>query len=664
MRPEIAHLRAVSLLASWLGLISAVQASQPKDVPSWVQEVGSQALPAVPAKAPAAVLLDEEHVTVDASGVVSTTTRYAVKILTHEGQKDTLAKEYYSNRGPKVKQLRAWLIAPSGFIKSYDKNAVIDAGAFSEMELYNDIRLRVIKPETPEIGSVFAYESETEQSALFAQDDYLFQSDLPTVRSRYVLTLPAGWTASAVVFNHEPIQPVVDGSTYTWELKDLPFREHEDHAPSMSGLTPRLAVDFRPPSGAQLVNNAVCFRSWTDVSRWHSQLAAGQDAVSPEIEAKARELTAHASTEYAKIQAISEYVQKIKYVAILMDLSHGGGYKPHAAAAVFRNQYGDCKDKANLMRSMLKAAGIQSYLVAIYAEDRTFVREQWPSPEQFNHMILAVRVSDSTDAPTALSSSLGRLLLFDPTDPVTPLGDLPWFEQGSFALLCAGEQGTLFKMPAVKTDANLVDVTVKGQLTPAGDLSASYSSNRTGQMAAVIRGEHVYTTPDEFRALLERTLSRTVKSASISNLEIQDAFEQNAFQVKLDFASQRYGQLMQQRLLVFSPSVLEPPGPNLSHSSKRTAPIILRGGVYRKHVRLKLPPGFKIDEMPDAAHLQEDFARFSISFRQEGDELMVEEELTTEPVTLPAEDYRRVKKFFDQFDGADQQRAVLVKNDS
>ncbi len=59
--------------------------------------------------------------------------------------------------------------------------------------------------------------------------------------------------------------------------------------------------------------------------------------------------------------------------------------------------------------------------------------------------------------------------------------------------------------------------------------------------------------------------------------------------------------------------------------------------------------------------MDSDFARYSITYKHDGDELLVEEELRTEQVTLPATDYQRVKKFFDNFDGADQQRAVLLK---
>src|SRR5919202_1263755 len=114
--------------------------------------------------------------------------------------------------------------------------------------------------------------------------------------------------------------------------------------------------------------------------------------------------------------------QKVQYIAIQTGLGQGGGYRPHASTEVFAKSYGDCEDKANLMRAMLKADGIQSYLVAIYAGDPSYVREEWASPGQFNHCIIAVRVSDETQAPTIVQHpKLGRLLIFDATDDDTPV---------------------------------------------------------------------------------------------------------------------------------------------------------------------------------------------------------------------------------------------------
>ena len=443
------------LLVVLLVSTGRLPAASIKDFPSWVQEVSTRKTPQYSGKVPAAVLLDEQRVTVDASGATSIVTRRAIKILNHEGKREAVASATYYKNGRQIKDLHAWLLAPNGFQKTFEKNSVVDRGAFGDMELYNDIRFRTIEADNPEIGSVFAYESTVEENALFAQDDYDFQDELPAVESRYVLTLPPGWKADAVVFNHDPIQPIVDGTTYTWELKELPYREHEEHAPGVRGLRPRLAVNFVPPSAA--TTSSTVFHSWTDVSRWHTSLAAGQDEVTPEIAAKVAELTAGAKNDYEKIRAIGHYVQQLRYVAIEMDLAHGGGYLPHSAETVFKKQYGDCKDKANLMRAMLKGAGVPAYLVAIFSGDRTYVKEAWPSPEQFNHMILAAKVSEGTAGPTVIDTPVGKVLIFDPTDELTPVGDLPWYEQNSFALLCAGDKGQLLKMPATKPEANTTE---------------------------------------------------------------------------------------------------------------------------------------------------------------------------------------------------------------
>ena len=62
------------------------------------------------------------------------------------------------------------------------------------------------------------------------------------------------------------------------------------------------------------------------------------------------------------------------------------------------------------MRTLLKALRITAYPVAIYSGDPTFVREEWASPSQFNHAIIAVKVSDETQAPTVINHpKLGRL---------------------------------------------------------------------------------------------------------------------------------------------------------------------------------------------------------------------------------------------------------------
>ena len=133
-------------------------------------------------------------------------------------------------------------------------------------------------------------------------------------------------------------------------------------SPSFVNIAPRIVVNYSPGQGNQDVNRA--FADWVDVSRWGSSLHAPQVVVDDEVAAKARELTAGAKTELEMIRAIGSFVQKLQYISIDIGVGYGNGYKPRPSNVVLSRGYGDCKDKANLMRAMLKALKIDSSLTA------------------------------------------------------------------------------------------------------------------------------------------------------------------------------------------------------------------------------------------------------------------------------------------------------------
>ena len=631
------------------------------DVPSWVQEVASRPVPKYDAKVPIAVLLDEERVTVDSTGRETTDYRKAIKVLNREGRNRAEATITYLSGSEKVYDVHAWLVAPNGFIKTYTaKDGIYDVSA-SGYSLYDEYRVRLGRADNPEIGAVFLFEGRLDSKPFLSQETYQFQEEYPSLESRYVLTLPSGWAATGVVFNHDPITPVVDGSTYTWQLKDLPYREREPGAPSIEASVPFLGVDYSPPAG--VIPPAPCLRSWLEASSYLTGLSAGQDDASDDLAAKTRELTASQTGEYEKIQAIGHYVQKVKYISIQMNLAKGGGYKPHSASSVFVKQYGDCKDKANLMRAMLRAAGIPSYLVVIYAGDRTAVKEGWPSPMQFNHAIIGVRVSDAVQAPTILEvPGIGRLLIFDPTNDETPVGDLPFYLQGSLALIEAGDKGSLVRMPALPPENSGADVSVLATLSGVGELKASVDENTSGQLAVRERTRLLELTPEDRQKKMELWTSEMAKSATVENVKPEDDFFHNHFHIHLDLSAANYAQVMQGRLLVFKPAIVTRRSEFYLRDEKRTEPLILDGEVYRETVRIHLPEGFTVDEVPDCGKLQTPFGAFSCTIKQEPGSLLLTQELETRAVTIPPQDYAGARKFFDAVAGFEQQPVVLVKN--
>jgi len=115
---------------------------------------------------------------------------------------------------------------------------------------------------------------------------------------------------------------------------------------------------------------------WTSVSRWLSELSDPQAELSESIAARAATLTSGAGTEFQKIQAIGKFAQGVQYVSIQTGIGRGGGYKPHAAKEVLEKQYGDCKDKANLMRAPQGSGN--SGLVGLDLFGRPGLCRRWP----------------------------------------------------------------------------------------------------------------------------------------------------------------------------------------------------------------------------------------------------------------------------------------------
>ncbi|MFN0107701.1 MAG: DUF3857 domain-containing transglutaminase family protein [Blastocatellia bacterium] len=630
------------------------------DPPVWLKQAGAASLPTYGKEVRAVVLHDESIKKVEEDGRIVTTTLWAVKILSREGRGMASASESYNTGSGKIKEMRAWLIRPTGEVKSYGKKDAADM-ALVDNDVYNDARLKVISASGEvEPGCVFGYEIITEEREVFSQFAWYFQSLNPVVMSRLTLALPAGWRAEAMTFNHDKIEPVMNGNSYTWELRNLSPVEVEPSSPRMSKLVAHIAVNiFASPGKATLLRS---FASWKDVSRYTSELNDQQAAFNEPIAAKVRELTANAKNEFERIQAVGRYAQSVNYISIQIDLGKGGGYRPHSAADVFAKNYGDCKDKANLMRAMLKSLGIESYPVVIYSGDPNRVVPEWPSPQQFNHCIIAVKVGDATDAATVIKHpQLGRLMIFDPTDDDTPFGDLPDHEQGSYALIAAGEMGDLVKMPATPPEANRMDRTVEAELSADGSLKATVRERSFGQEAVDERRLFKRATRPEYDKQIEYWIGRTVPGAKLSKIEPADNSLSGQFALDVEFISPVYAKSMRGNLLMFKPAVVSRRSADFFSAPKRTHPVVLKAEAYNETVKIKLPDNFEVDEMPEGTELNLPFGNYAAKFEVKDGYLIFKRSLILKSATIPAEQYAAVRNFFGRIIGTEQAPVVLAK---
>jgi hypothetical protein len=190
---------------------------------------------------------------------------------------------------------------------------------------------------------------------------------------------------------------------FTWASSQLDHKSSEQEKTDQEGRLYKTARGQLPTADVQLST----FQSWEDVGRWYGTLQQERVKPTPDIVAKAKELTKGASDDNAKLRAIYKYVStEFRYIGIAFGI---GRYQPHAAGEVLANQYGDCKDKQTLFGSLLEASGIRAYPALISSSHE--LELDVPSPGQFDHVIGIV--------PQASSS-----LWFDTTTEVAPFAYL------------------------------------------------------------------------------------------------------------------------------------------------------------------------------------------------------------------------------------------------
>lgn len=207
-----------------------------------------------------------------------------------------------------------------------------------------------------------------------------------------------------------------------------------------------------------------------------------------------------------------------------------------------------------------------------------------------------------------------------------------------------------------------MNVEVIATLADTGALDVTVAIAGRGESASHLRSVFAYAAPDQFRQQLESWISHTAKNSSLANVEPKDNLEQDHFSLSLAFTAPAYGQLMQRRMLVFRPSVVSRLDSFEIQSEPRRLPVVLRPQCYHKRVRVKLPSGFQVDEIPDSANFNTSFGKFTSTYKVDGGELLFSEDLDVTPSTLPAENYAEVKSFFQHVAGAEEAPVLLLKN--
>lgn len=89
--------------------------------------------------------------------------------------------------------------------------------------------------------------------------------------------------------------------------------------------------------------------------------------------------------------------------------------------------------------------------------------------------------------------------------------------------------------------------------------------------------------------------------------------------------------------------------------------MVLESHAFTETVRVKLPVGFDVDELPDPVKLEASFGSYKTSYEVKSGELLFIRTLSQRAGTIPADQYQAVRSFFDRIRAAEQAPVVLAK---
>jgi hypothetical protein len=363
------------------------------------------------------------------------------------------------------------------------------------------------------------------------------------------------------------------------------------------------------------------------------------------------------------MRAIAQYVQHdIRYVAIELGI---GGWQPHSAPDVFTHRYGDCKDKATLMRSMLREVGIDSYHVVINTE-RGSITADTAAYQGFNHAIVAIKLpedlNDSSLIATYEHPKLGRLLFFDPTNELTPFGQIGGYLQENYGLLVSPEGGELVKLPRQPTAMNGISRTAKLVLDGSGQLKGDVTEVRIGDRAFSQRWALRTVTKDVDRIKpIENLLAGSLSSFQITKATLINAdLTDQPFGYRYSFESNNYAKNAGNLILV-RPRVMGSKAQAILETREpRKFPIEFDGPVKdTDSFEITLPQGYEVDDVPPPVDADYGFASYHAKTEVKGNVISYSRTFEVKELSVPVSKADDLKKFYRIIASDERNTAVL-----
>ncbi len=527
----------------------------------------------------------------------------------------------YNSANERVEIPYVRVIKGDGSVVTAGNDAVQDLSAPLEQQapVYTDYRQKHITVPGLRPGEVLEYHMVTVIHTALAPGefwaDYDFDKTNIDLDEQVVIDVPADRPLK--LKNKPGMDPKISEDRgrriYHWTNSHLQ-REDDQKDKDKDKKKKKNPEDDRPD--IQLTT----FVSWEQIGRWYAGLEKDRRAPSPEVRAKADELTRGLNSDMDKVEALYDFVAKnFRYVSLSLGV---GRYQPHAAGDVLHNQYGDCKDKHTLLASLLEAEGMHASSVLINSSRK--LDPDVPSPSQFDHVITMLPMG-------------GQEVWMDTTSEVAPFRLLAYTLRKKQALVIPAS-GTphLEQTPADTPMPDSEIANVEGTINDIGKLEAHVHYTFRGDEELMLRSIFRHLPEAQWQHVVENV--NAPMGGEVTNLKVSDpGATREPFTMSYDVARPNFLDWSKKKSDLILP-LCQFNLPDLGDDDGGANADPLKLGPKAEYVykiKLQLPANYSA-RAPLPFSLKRDYAEYQATYKLDGTTLTAARTLTLRQDEIPA----------------------------
>ena len=481
---------------------------------------------------------------------------------------------------------------------------------------------------------------------------FCFQNNIPTVESKFQITVPKGVSVKTiqqyidVSFLDASVEESRNTITYTWLAKDVPrYKDFANSPPfptDLPHIIPYLAEYAIPnsDSSVKLISDVNSLYKFV-----YNFISNTNKTESREIKEKALQLTKDCKDDYCKAEKIYTWLQEnIKYVAFEDSM---GGFIPREASLVLARKYGDCKDMTSLLVALYSAVGIDAHYTWIGTRSRPYSIKQVPLPLIFNHMICAW-------------NNKGKWVFIDGTHPSIKFGVQPYEIQGKDALISIdSNKYEVVNVASIEPEKNLtIDTTwisINSQNEVEGKIKSCFTGFADWSMKSVLKYNNQEDKQKTIKSVCSRGSNKYFQksgyyestdesSCFYSEFSIKDYIQKAGNEIYINLNLERYNS-----------------NQKVDDISQRKTPIVNKYKTNIKQVIiLQIPQNYDVAYLPsDVAHTEPDVWSYSIKYTKTDKQILCIKEYTEYQLYIKASVFEKHNQLVNELNKQYKETVVL-----